>query len=79
MGSVPESTVKTLYYLTQEGLNWTLQTTESGRSCVKVNGLEIKKWTAQKDKTGWPKRRTLNVMRDESRRSKKLEVDGSKD
>jgi len=51
---------------------------QSGRS-AKTNGLEIKKWTVRKDKTGRSKGRILEgmqVQKSESWRSKERKLDG---
>ena len=66
------------------GVNWMVQTTESGRSWVKVDGPKDLKRTVLKSKSGRSKRKTLDgpkqenwaVLRVESRRFKKPEVDG---
>ena len=65
---------------TVQGLNCTVQTSKSGRSwSKKVDGPEIKKWTVQKEKKlDGLKEENWTVIGDESRRSKRLEVDGSK-
>ena len=51
-------------------LNWTVQTTESGRSWAKVGG--------SKEKTERSKGRKLDVMKDKSERSKKKKTGRSK-
>ena len=53
------------------GLNWTVQTTESERSWTKVDGSKEKK-------TGRSQGRKLDVMKDESERSKIKKSDGLK-
>ena len=64
-------------------LNWTVQTTESGRY-AKVDGM--RKWTVLKSKSGRfekkqlvdLKNRNWTVVRDESRRPRRIDVDGPK-
>ena len=64
------------------GLNWTVQNTQSGRS-AKLDGL--RNWTVLKSKSGRLEKvdgleeENKTVMRDESRRSKRLEVNDLKD
>ena len=58
------------------GSKLTVQKTKSERS-AKVYGPEIKKWSVREENTGRSKTRKLKVMRAESRRSKRPEVDGT--